>query len=523
MRRQLFASFCVIALSTVGCARGVAMPATAPAVASVTQKHLRIIATNDVHGHLFAEAQTFADGARVGGAAELAAYIKRERAAFTVGPTIVLDGGDVMQGTPVSNLVQGRSTVDFYNAVGYAAAAVGNHELDWGQGVLRERMAQAHFPWLAANIVVAGSDTTPSWVKSTAIVTTGDIRIGIVGLITEDVPQTTQLKNIVGLGFMDGAAALDRWIPRLRAQNVDFVIVVAHSGGSCDRGYVNCRGEIMDWAARAHAKPDLIVAGHTHTAFQTAVGNVPIVQAGSYGNRYNVVDLTRVTRDSVAYVIAPLRTVFADSIRPDSAIAALVERYRRDVGPEIDRVIGSASAAVPRGSGENPMGRLIADGQRYVTNTQVAIMNSGGVRSPLAAGAITWGNLYQVHPFANRLVVLKLSGANLRGAIEHAVSGGEPQAQVSGIVADYDLSRLSGNRVTSLKLSDGTPIVDTAFYSVVVNDFLATGQGDGFANLGKWAEQKDTGIVDLDALIAYVQHLGTVAPPMDVRLRRIGQ
>jgi 5'-nucleotidase len=150
-------------------------------------------------------------------------------------------------------------------------------------------------------------------------------------------------------------------------------------------------------------------------------------------------------------------------------------------------------------------------------------MNSGGVRGALKAGPITWGNLFQIHPFANRLVVLKLSGANVRGAIEHAVSGSDTQAQVSGLLADFDPSRPAGSRVTSLRLADGTPIRDDSIYTVTVNDFLATGQGDGFTNLGKWIEQTDAGIVDLDALIAYVRHLPVVTAPMDVRLRRVGQ
>jgi 2',3'-cyclic-nucleotide 2'-phosphodiesterase (5'-nucleotidase family) len=520
MRRRFFALACIAASVTAsaGCAG-----TTAGSRNDVASKQLRVIATNDVHGHLFAEPQSFAGGARVGGAAELAAYIERDRAAFTAGPAILLDGGDVMQGTPVSNLLQGRSTVDVFNAMGYSAAAIGNHELDWGQAVLQERMAQARYPWLAANIVVAGSDTTPSWIKPTAIISAGSLRIGIVGLITKEVPQTTQLKNITGLEFREGAAALDRWIPRLRAQNVDFVIVVAHSGGSCDRDGANCHGEMLDWIERAHAKPDLVVAGHTHTVVQTVVAGVPIVEAGSYGNRYNVVDLRRVTRDSIAFAIAPLRTVFADSVKPDASIAALVERYRREAGPQIDRVIATAREDVPRGSGESPMGRLIADGQRFATKSQIAIMNSGGVRGALKAGPITWGNLFQIHPFANRLVVLKLSGANVRGAIEHAVSGSDTQAQVSGLLADFDPSRPAGSRVTSLRLADGTPIHDDSIYTVTVNDFLATGQGDGFTNLGKWIEQTDAGIVDLDALIAYVRHLPVVTAPMDVRLRRVGQ
>jgi 2',3'-cyclic-nucleotide 2'-phosphodiesterase (5'-nucleotidase family) len=497
-----------------------AAPATGTAAAAA-HATLRVISTNDFHGHLLPETQSFANGARVGGAAELAAYIARDRAAFD-GPTLVIDGGDVMQGTPLSNLVEGRSSVDFFNAVGYAAAAIGNHELDWGQQVLRDRIAQAHYPWLAANLTVAGSDTTPSWVKPTAIVRAGNLRIGIVGLITQEVPQTTQLKNITGLSFSDGAAAIDRWVPEMRRQNVDFVIVVTHAGGICERDGTNCRGELFDWLKRVHSRPDMVVSGHTHTVIQTFVNGIPVVQSGSYGNRYNVTDLTRIRPDSVAARISPLHVVYADSIKPDSAVASLVARVRAELGPAIERVIANASEAIPRGSGENPMGRLIADGWRYNTGAQIAFMNTGGVRGSIDAGPITWGELYTVHPFANRLITLHMTGAHLRGAIEHGVAGARVEAQVSGLRGTYDLSKPAGSRVVSLTLEDGTPIRDDSIYTVVVNDFLATGQGDGFADLGQYVSKEDEGMLDLESLIKYVEHLGNVTAPTNPRLSPVG-
>jgi 5'-nucleotidase len=383
-------------------------------------------------------------------------------------------------------------------------------------------MAQARFPWLAANIVVAGSDTAPSWAKPVSVFTAQNLRIGVIGLITQETPQTTQLKNITNVAFTDGAAALDRWVPYLRRQNLDFVIVVTHSGGSCDRDNTNCRGEVFDWLNRSHAKPDLVVSGHTHSVIQTHYNGVAVVQSGSYGNRYNVTDLTRVSADSVVAQIAPLRVVYADSIRPDASIAQIVSNVRTELGPSIDRVIATASSTIEKGGGESPMGRLIADGWRYVTGAQVAIMNAGGVRAPIDSGPITWGDLYSVHPFGNRLIVLKLRGSDLRGAIEHGVSTREPFAEVSGLTGTYDLSKPVGSRVTSLRLEDGTPVRDDATYSVVVNDFLATGQGDGFTNLGKGISQEDAGIVDLDALIKYVEHLGTVSPPTNPRLVPVG-
>src|SRR5690606_326587 len=114
-------------------------------------------------------------------------YFRLEKEGFR-GPTIVLDGGDVMQGTPISNLTQGRSTVDFFNTVRVGGSALGNHEFDWTVDVLKERIAQAQFPWLSANLFVAGSDTAPSWVQPASLVHVDGIAVGLVGLSTESTP-----------------------------------------------------------------------------------------------------------------------------------------------------------------------------------------------------------------------------------------------------------------------------------------------------------------------------------------------
>jgi 2',3'-cyclic-nucleotide 2'-phosphodiesterase (5'-nucleotidase family) len=178
----------------------------APA-AEAGRTRLRVLTTNDFHGRLESSTPSWAEGRPVGGAATLAAYFRAEREGFG-GPTIILDGGDVMQGTPVSNLTRGRSTIDYYNAVGYGGAAIGNHEFDWSPAVLRERIAQARFPWLAANILVAGSDTTPSWVRDTAYVDVDGVRVGLVGLITEETGSKTMAAYVAGLEFADGATTL---------------------------------------------------------------------------------------------------------------------------------------------------------------------------------------------------------------------------------------------------------------------------------------------------------------------------
>ncbi|HSK19006.1 MAG TPA: 5'-nucleotidase C-terminal domain-containing protein [Longimicrobiales bacterium] len=499
-------------------ARGSMQPSGADA--ATARKRLRVLATNDFHGNLAPTRSS--GGPPVGGAAALATYFDLERAGFAGAPVLLLDGGDVMQGTPVSNLTRGRSTVEYYNAAGYDAAAIGNHEFDWGPAVLRERMAQAQFPWLAANIVVAGSDTTPSWIRGTTILERDGVRIGIVGLITEETPTATMAEYVRGLEFADGAQTLDRVVPALRAQAVDFVIVVAHAGAYCEAAVHACQGEMIDWLERATEKPDLVVAGHTHDVVRTRANGVTIIETGSWARSYGVVDLERISADSVDVWIRGTPVPWTEKVAADSTVAAIVTRAETEVGPQLLQVVAHAAEEIPRGAGENPMGRLIADAQRTITGTQVAIMNAGGVRAPMPGGPVTWGDLYRIQPFGNRLMVLRLTGARLREAMEHAVGGTSPGAHVSGLQVQFDPRRPAGDRVVSMTLSTGERVEPDVVYSVTVNDFLASGTGDGFTALGQALDTRATGIVDLDALIEYVKSQPQpLRAPRDQRIRAV--
>ncbi len=494
---------------------------------------LRVLTTNDFHGHLLPETYAWSGGRPVGGAATLAAYFRAEREGFG-GPVVLLDAGDEMQGTPISNLTRGASTVSFFDAVTDRAAAIGNHEFDWGVAALRARMAQARYPWLAANVFVAGADTAPSWVHATTMLVVGGVRVGVIGLATRETPNTTKAENVRGLEFRDGAAAIDRWVPQLRRQGADFVVVVAHSGAACDAsGGADCRGEVVDWARAVHERPDLIVAGHTHTLMRVVVNGIPIVQAASYGQRYGVVDLERGDRATPApsaggsasvtsVAVRDLPVAWADRLPPDSGVAALVARYQREIGPRVNAVVATLAGPISRGMGDFPLGRLLADAWRAQTGAQVAFINNGGIRAELKAGPVTWGALYELQPFNNRLAVLTITGAKLRQAVETAVRGTSPDANVSGIRASYDRSRPPGARLTALTLADGTPIRDDAHYTVAMPDFLAGG-GDRYSAFTAPLARTDSPLVDLDALIAYLRgRPQPVQAPADPRLVPFG-
>jgi 5'-nucleotidase len=301
------------------------------------------------------------------------------------------------------------------------------------------------------------------------------------------------------------------------------VIVTAHSGAVCEAGNPSqrCDGEIIDVARRLRHRPDLIVAGHTHAQVNTTVNGVRIVQSSSNGTRFSIVDLERVSPEHVVVHVPSQPATYADEIVADSAVASLVARWDEAVGPRVNEVIASFPEPLRRDGVESALGNLIADAQRAAVGTQVAIMNNGGIRTDLERGEVTYTDLFRLQPFANSLVTMRLTGAQLQAALEHSLgSRGRPSVHVSGLLVDYDPTSPVGERIRSLRLENGTRVLPEERYSVAVNNFLAEG-GSGFTMFHGGTEVLRTGIIDLDALIAYLR--STDPPPVPTTARfRIG-
>jgi 2',3'-cyclic-nucleotide 2'-phosphodiesterase / 3'-nucleotidase / 5'-nucleotidase len=470
----------------------------------VPAKRLRVVTTNDVHGRLLPETPPGAQGRQIGGLAALAAYFRTEEEGFE-GPTIILDGGDVMQGTPVSNLTKGHSTIAAFNEAGYDGAALGNHDFDWSVPVLRQRVAQAKFPWLSANVFIAGTNRQPAWAKPTAMLTLNGVKVGIIGLSTEATPATTKSSNVVGLEFRSGSDAINRWVPELRKQGADFVIVVAHSGAACDAAFTKCQGEALDWASAVTNKPDLFVGGHTHRIVRYVQNGIPVVESGSYTTRYGVVDLAKDSAGVRVWVHefpVPWATVKIASV--DS----IVQKAVRQIGPQVNRTIATFADTIRRGAGEGALGNLLADAFRVSAGAQLSFVNNGSIRIPeIPAGPVTWGTLYSLQPFENRVVNLTMSGALIRDVTEYAVRGQGSGMHISGMTVIYNPGKPVGQRVESMQLLSGEYIKDDGTYTVAVTDFLATGTGDGYTAFGKASKNVDANLTDLEAVIKYLQGL----------------
>jgi 2',3'-cyclic-nucleotide 2'-phosphodiesterase (5'-nucleotidase family) len=486
----------------------------APKATAATRRpatRLRIIGTNDFHGAL--EPRPDASGKRRGGAAYLATAI-HEAASSCVAPaceTILLDGGDQFQGTPASNLAFGRPVVAMFNQLGLVASALGNHDFDWTQDTLRVRMHDAHYGILGANVRYADGRVVP-WIRADTLVTRGALKIGVIGVASLLTPSTTRASNVADLRFLAPAPIVDSLARLLRARGADYIIVVAHDGGFCDRdGATNCTGDVINLARALREPVDAIVSGHTHSLIDATVNGIPVVQARSSGTAFETIDLGP---DGSTHHV---RDVVTDSLAADPAVAAIVSDAVARIAPLVNRPVATIASDLNRSGSQYPLGNLIADAMRVEGKGDVAVMNNGGIRANLRAGPATYGTLFEIQPFANILYRVIVSGKTLRGYLEKLVAR-TPNVHVSGVTITYDSTRTAGSRMVSARLAGGKEIRDDAQYALILNDFLATG-GDGLGVTAGAIRTEILPIVDLDAFVDYLKaRPQPVQAPMEARI-----
>jgi 5'-nucleotidase len=197
-------------------------------------------------------------------------------------------------------------------------------------------------------------------------------------------------------------------------------------------------------------------------------------------------------------------------VTPDPGVAKIVAAAQREIGPQVNRVVATFADTVRRTTGD--LGNLMADAFRMATGAQLAFVNNGSIRiAEIPAGPVTWGTLYSLQPFENRMVKLSMTGAQIREVAEHAVADSTPDMHVSGVTVIYNKVAPKGQRVERMTLADGQDITEAATYTVAVTDFLALGTGDGYHAFGAASKREDSSITDLDAVIRYLEQLPKTA------------
>ena len=544
----------VAALLLAGCAAQ--RPVLAPAPASAIE--VQILALNDFHGNLERPdpvryqlgPDTFAT-ADAGGAAIVGEQLADLRAGHD--HTITVAAGDLIGASPLTSAYfLDEPTIDAMNLIGLSLASVGNHEFDKGSAELLrmqkggcekytlrvpcrlERFNGARFQYLAANTFRADGSTI---FPPTAIRRFGPIKIGFIGMTLKQTATLVTPSGVAGLRFADEAATANALVPRLEAAGADTVVLLIHQGGKVPDSYhlQDCdglSGDILPILDQLDPAIATVVSGHTHHAYACEIdrGGAKrlLTSAGKYG--YFVSDL-KLDFDPRTHRLLAQHARNVPAIRQgsgDPAIAALVKRYADAVAPIANRVIGRLTAAAKKSDqeSESPAADLVADSMLAATrnDAQLALVNSTGIRVDLPGGDVRYKDAFAMMPFGNNLVVLTLTGAQLKTVLEQQYAVPlRPKATLLAVLAPsagftyaVDLRAPEGQRVSDMRLA-GTAIDAAKSYRLVVNNYLAAG-GDGLSGFTAGTKVTDTGIIDLDALVEWIAKGQTPPPPNRIRL-----
>lgn len=504
------------------------------AAPALPQTTITILHTNDLHGHVEPVAMK---GKSYGGYARHVTLVERFRAEDP--NVLLLSGGDTFQGTLHSKVYEGLADLYFLERMGYDAMAAGNHEFDLGPGPLAAFARNASFPVLAANVDVSAEPLLAGLVKPHAVVEAGGRKIGLVGAVTPDLPLLSNPgPNVRMLDLVESVA---RSIEFLNREEIDVILLLSHLGYPLEK----------ELAARL-PEIDVIVGGHSHTLLgdlgrpelPAGDGPYPTVVEGARGERTLIVSSwqwglvlgrIQVDFDEAGRVAAwrEARPILVDEAIPeDPETRAAVVAFGKPIETLRAKVIGRTEEGLEAEDArrrECALGDVIADAFLAATEaagTRIAFANGGAIRRSIEPGEITYQDVIEVQPFGNTLVVVDVTGGRILEALEHGVAGWADEKggflQVSkGFAYAFDLARPAGSRVVAATL-DGEPIDPAATYRVAVTNFIARG-GDGHqAFLESAGLRTDTGVVDSEATIDYLEERPGLEAREEGRIRVLG-
>lgn len=465
---------------------------------------ISVVGTNDVHGQ-------FSENGERGGLVTISAYVDAIRGARTEdgGAVLLIDAGDMWQGTLESNLSEGAAMVDAYNALGYNAATIGNHEFDFGprgapaipsepghdaRGALKERAAEANFPILAGNLIDGTTDELVDWdnVQPSVLIDVGGLKVGIIGVMTRRALSATMALNVEDLRVAPLAPAIETEALALRDAGAALIIVTAHAGSECtdfsdpnDLSSCHHDGEIFKVARNLPTGlVDHIIAGHTHQSVAHIVNETVITSSYSNTVAFSRVDFTLDRRsgevlDRLVYPPQPAvagATYEGRVVEPNRAVLAIAnEAAERAKDMRESKVgINLETPFTLDGNPESSLGNLFTDALFESLDVDVAMHNvAGGLRTNFPAGELEYGSVYELSPFENRVVRIEMSGAELRRVVAQQAHRGQRSVGFSGMRVFISCTNLKQS--VTLVLSDGHEVRDTDDVTVVVNDFIAAG------------------------------------------------
>lgn len=434
--------------------------------------------------------------------------------------TLFLMAGDTISPSVESITYKGAQMIDAWNTIGLDYATFGNHEFDFGPDVLRDRIKESKFGWVAANVIDLKTGKTFGDVPPYVIREFSGVKIGIFGLVLPETKTTSRPGPDVD--FRNACETAKQMVSEIHAQGAKVVVALTHLSMREDKEVARC------------ADVDLIIGGHEHTLLQSHAGRAPIFKMTADARELSQIDLnisqTTGELESIDWKVIPVD----DKTKEAPEFAAIYRKYANLLA-ELSKPVGRSSVELDARSAENRtretnVGNLVADSFRKALVADVGLMNGGSIRADelIPAGRVTVRDVLSILPFKNKLVKIEVTGAMLRAALEHGVSrtapGAEPGGfpQVSGIQFSFDASKSPGSRVLDIKVN-GQPINETRKYTLATSTFIALDGGDGYA-MFKGAPvilPPDRAPIDSDALKRVFAAGKAIAPKVEGRIKRV--
>ena len=458
------------------------------------------------------------DKGKAGGLARIATLKKDIQK--KAGNVVFCLSGDTISPSVASTIFRGKQMIALWNELGLDLACLGNHEFDFGNDVLKERISESRFTWLGSNVVYRSSGKSFDALPRYVIRNIDGIKVGFFGLVTTE----TRVSSKAGkdLEFRDPLATARQISAQLKAKGASVIVAITHLTMEEDKRLA------------ATGLVDVILGGHEHEFLQSMSGRTPIFKWGSDARNLGRIDLridrrTRRLR-SMDWAAVPV----TEAVKPDEAAQAIVDDYERKVSAQLDAPVGSISVdldATTLGSRtrETNAGNLIADAFREATGAETALINGGSIRVDRLIPAGNWSrrDSLAMLPFENQVIKIEIAGSVIKSALENGVKKANGNTscgcfpQVSGIRFEFDARRMPGARVTKVEIN-GVALDEARLYTMALTTFTANG-GDDYS-MFKGARRlinAEGAQIDSEIVSRYIESKVKVSPVLDGRIRRI--
>ena len=522
---------------------------------------IKVVAWSDFHSAIYEDKRSETE-ARGG----LPVWMAAVEQAKGDGLSLLIDSGDMFQGAMPFNEAKGMGMIEMMNTVGIDVATFGNHEFDYGagkkypdspRGALREAVEASQFPWVNANIATTADNKDP-WPPQNlypyVILNKGPYKIAFIGLDTTETPIATIAAHVEGIEFKNPAQTLMEYIPKIVAENPDFIIVQAHLTGLPDPlppdgatvTDVKFDGEIAEILAlpediKKHI--GLIIAGHSHKSFIAHEGDLTIIENFNNGREFTTLTLAgdanglhivpgSIQKKELTHKpievgcgeeLPPLEPIDVSGtmITPSAKGREIVQKYEKNMTNDRCEIVGCFDDPMIKNyDGEDPTGNLITDAMRtYYKQADIAVQNAGGLRIDMPKGHVYRETLNTLMPFDNYLLLVDMPAQDIKRLLKVSSTLKHGATKVAGVVyqieqgcqnpedinGDGKIDSWENNCLCEEIVINGKPLESNRTYKVAVSDFMFNG-GDSHAGVFEHSTLIEKGPVIKSIFLDYVKN-----------------